>query len=324
MPFKKIVGNYKEVTDCLGLDESNYEKCADAFDVLKKDLSRTRRFNVSLERLESEFRKLEQSSTSYSQGDLDGGVFSEFAFQKSRFSSIGTYPTGGKLTLRFSYLNDYNQVSAFSITYVKSAKSYQNKYFFNIAIIQDVFAQLSDKEGRKDKDITFISHPELLPDQKKHPSRNNTPYQDVSSDDVVREVLAKLKCKSFEKHIERLCKGTADSFMYAAALAPCFKSKKTAGLEAFDDVSKLPVYTEPEPPSMVENMLSFAQEHPLLTAGIVGLLVASMVLVTAATCGAATMPVGLAVGLGLFSAGATYGATQYTGEDDDLKSNINS
>lgn len=314
MVFKKILGNYKEVIDALGLPEEWCKVGGDAHDTLSKDITRTAYFN-SFNAVKQKRDELVDRRFCYTQGDLTGRIFSKHAFQ---FSSLATQhedylkddcPLLARLN--FSYLNDDNILCAFAMKCVKGVGEHEGKYFLNIAMIQDA---LADPDKRT---VMFVTSPELLPSQEYFASRNKTCMSDIQHDAVTHEVLSMLKCKALEQHIQRACKRNEDAFLYTKKLNECFSSGQDVNHVKLEEASKSPL-------PVLEQMFLFAQEHPLLTAGLVGLFVASMVLVTAATCGAALTPVGLAITLGVFAATVTYGATQYASQDNNLKSNINS
>lgn len=316
MQFKKIVGNYKDVTDALGLPDNFYSTSEDANETLGNDIPRTFFFNAV------DFTKTKKTALlsipfSYTQGNLMGDFFSGNAFQLSLLASQNLNYRDKECplvaSLKFSYLNDVDVLCGFSINYAKGIGVHEGKYFLNIAIIEDT---LASPENRK---VTFITSSELLPEQENFHSRNPNIIHEIAQDAITRDVILALNCDDLAKHIRGGCKGNEDAFLYLGKLQTCFQLGKNANWKQLEEVSK-------SPSPAVEQMLLFAQEHALLSSGMMGFFVASMVLVTAATCGVAMAPVELVavVGVGLFAAALTYGAMQYTSKDDALVSNINS
>lgn len=155
MTLKKIVGNYIQVVDALGLPKEFYgpqSKEKYQKDV-SKDIPRTRLYipNGNLEDYKKALNDTRGIDSPYTQGNFDGGVFSEQGFSLSKLcsdfpSEYQNEKSNLKKTLRFSYLDDNNVPCAFAMTMVKGIGEHKYKCFFNIALINNVNASPKDRD----------------------------------------------------------------------------------------------------------------------------------------------------------------------------------
>jgi hypothetical protein len=305
MTIKKISSNYTQTVDALGLPKDFYAPIEQAAYQLyvEQDIKQTCLYSPAGK--VDEHREILRDATghgdlSYIRGNFDGGLFSELTSKNSSLFNQNPHHYKNinqnlKNTLRFSYIDD-DIPCAFAMTYVKGVDENKGKYFYNIAVIRDVTASPDKRQ------VTFFSHEALMPDDAFFQSRHPEAITNVASKNVAAEVITALNSASFVPHVTRLCESTKDSYEYHENMKSCFSPGKNANFEKLNELQQ-------QPTSIINQMMAFAVGQPLLTAGVVGLIVAATVVVTAMTSGVvgiASLAVKAASALGLFAASATY------------------
>ena len=285
--MKKYICNYIELLHLLGLSQFyGFSTKEQYFNETARDIPRTplfHPFGTASEHMTLLAEDKSSGEYQYSQGDFDGGFFSVLSILYSKlwqsvYDGNDNYESiikNNKKVLRLSYIDDDGILCAFCCSIVKGWEENQGKYFFNLCIIRNTTAPPNQRQ------VIFISDKEIMPDSDdKLPPDINIKRQDISNFAVSNEVKKFLNSKYLNNHIQRLCNGTEDSFNYLQTLDKCFKPSSNADFDALNRLSA-------ETAKLRAPWVYFALQHPTLTAGLLGLIVGALFLLSLVAFGAA-------------------------------------
>jgi hypothetical protein len=207
----KITGNYKQVMIKLGLPGDFYTPYTDRNALehqIDVDLPRTNYvlFDHSVEEMQARQRGLMDASSSYTQGDFVGSVFTEIYLSKVRTEDyIQAKMHQGASTLDMAYIDDDGINCGFSIVQIRddsddSVPVERRGYKFVMAIIRNTTGRVEDRE------VTFIGDESWVPFKSFHAEG------DVEVSEMDQGTLpAELSTLIRSAKINRLLEGLFDS-----------------------------------------------------------------------------------------------------------------
>ncbi len=173
--FKKIVGNYVEVVDRLGLPDHFYKPGTEGVykhDVLK-DLARTSyvSFDRTADQLKNQLQVHSDESYSYTQGNFVGRIFTKIYVENCQMYTSSTddaimHDTHHDYlqSIEMAYIDDRGRNCGFTLTYLREPPVEghpdipleQRKRHFSIAIIENTTAEPTARK------VTFLCSSELF------------------------------------------------------------------------------------------------------------------------------------------------------------------
>ncbi len=223
--FKKIVGNYIEVTDRLGLPSSFYApQSLEAYNAqVKKDEERTSYLSSkkTVSQMKTDLSDTSHLTTdearSFTQGNYDGGIFNRFTIDLStKFSEVlalasdeGTEHDDRANTLRVAYTDDDGNYCGLSIGYLRDDPDptkgdafipvEQRKRLFSVCIIKNTNLAPTERQ------VTLLTHSVFLKEDvaKKIP--------DIEEAEIPGEVDRALNSKNISRLLEGMFDGEAIS-----------------------------------------------------------------------------------------------------------------
>ncbi len=208
--FKKFSGNYVDVINTLGLPPAFYSPQANVEEYdeqIAKDLTRTSYLSLvhDVDYMKQQLRDrshLSGDALSYSQGNFDGGVFTDSHIKTSSMymdvamlSSMEGTVDGAFNGLRIAYIDDAGRNCAIAISYLRNDPDpekgevilpvAERKRFFSVVIIKDTTL------APKDRMVTYLSHPAFLTEEvaKKGQELSTQAIQEVIAQDGNSKVL---------------------------------------------------------------------------------------------------------------------------------------
>lgn len=204
--FIKFSGNYEQVAGSLGFNGFYAPQDTEAlYEIqIEKDIPRTCYFSFShtVASMQESLR-IRHTPLSFTQGNFDGGVFTETQIKTSeKFFEYSSTPCPDSKdlvdSLRIAYVDDAGSNCAFSVAFLRDDSNLlvpveKRKFLYSIAIIKN------SNSAPQDREATYIAHEDLLADGLKA-----NPKASLNARSIPEEVDTLLNSKTLSVAIQGL------------------------------------------------------------------------------------------------------------------------